>query len=39
MIDTKTNNFLINKEVNENLENIIKKKLFSNGYIFMVLKV
>jgi len=34
MIDLKTDNLLINKEVNENLENIIKKKAFSNGYIF-----
>ena len=34
MIDLKTDNLLINKEVNENLENILKRKLFSNGYIF-----
>ena len=34
MIDLKTDNLLINKEVNENLENILKKKIFSNGYIF-----
>ena len=34
MIDLKTENLLINKEVNENLESILKKKAFSNGYIF-----
>ena len=34
MIDLKTDNLLINKEVNENLENVLKKKAFSNGYIF-----
>jgi len=34
MIDLKTDNFLINKEVNENLENILREKTFSNGYIF-----
>ena len=34
MIDLKTDNLLINKEVNENLESIIKRKAFSNGYIF-----
>ncbi len=34
MIDLKTDNLLINKEVNENLENILKRKVFSNGYIF-----
>ena len=34
MIDLKTHNLLINKEVNENLESILKRKLFSNGYIF-----
>ena len=34
MNDLKTNNFLINKEVNKNLENILKRKVFSNGYIF-----
>ena len=34
MIDHKTDNFLINKEVNENLESILKRKAFSNGYIF-----
>ena len=34
MNDPKTNNFLINKEVNKNLENILKRKVFSNGYIF-----
>ncbi len=34
MIDLKNDNLIINKEVNENLENILKKKVFSNGYIF-----
>ena len=34
MIDLKTDNLLINKEINENLESIIKRKAFSNGYIF-----
>ena len=34
MIDLKNHNLLINKEVNENLESILKRKLFSNGYIF-----
>ena len=34
MIDLKNDNLLINKEVNENLENILKRKVFSNGYIF-----
>ena len=34
MIDLKTENLLINKEVNENLETILKRKAFSNGYIF-----
>ena len=34
MIDLKTNNFLINKEVNANLETILRNKIFSNGYIF-----
>ena len=34
MIDPKTDNLLINKEVNENLESILKRKAFSNGYIF-----
>ena len=34
MNDLKPNNFLINKEVNKNLENILKRKVFSNGYIF-----
>ena len=34
MINFKTENLLINKEVNENLENILKRKAFSNGYIF-----
>ena len=34
MIDFQNKNFLINKEVKTNLGNIIKNKLFSNGYIF-----
>ena len=34
MIDLNNDNLLINKEVNENLENILKRKVFSNGYIF-----
>ena len=34
MIDIKTDNLLINKEVNDNLESILKRKAFSNGYIF-----
>ena len=34
MCKFKTNNFLINVEVNKHLENIIKTKLFANGYIF-----
>ncbi len=34
MIDLKTENLLINKEVNENLEIILNRKAFSNGYIF-----
>ena len=34
MIDFVSDNLLINKEVNENLESILKKKAFSNGYIF-----
>ena len=34
MIHLKNDNLLINKEVNENLENILKRKVFSNGYIF-----
>ncbi len=34
MIDLKTDNLLVNKEVNENLESILKRKAFSNGYIF-----
>ena len=33
-MDFKNDNFLINKEVNENLESILKKKALSNGYIF-----
>ena len=34
MVDFKKNNSLINKEVNQYLESIIKTKLFANGYIF-----
>ena len=34
MIDLKTDSLLINKEVNENLESIIKREVFSNAYIF-----
>ncbi len=34
MIDLKTENLLTHKELNENLENILKRKVFSNGYIF-----
>lgn len=34
MIDLKIDNLLINQEVNQNLESILKRKLFSNGYIF-----
>ena len=34
MIDLKTDNLLINKEVNENLKNRLNKKALSNGYIF-----
>lgn len=34
MIDLKNDNIFINKEVNENLENILNRKVFSNGYIF-----
>ena len=34
MIDLHNDNLLINQEVHENLKNIIKTKLFSNGYIF-----
>lgn len=34
MIDIKTDNLLINKEVNENLESILKRKAFSNAYVF-----
>ena len=34
MIEIKYNNFLLNEEVNKYLQNIIKKKSFSNGYIF-----
>ena len=34
MFNTKANNFLVNKEVNNLLEKIILKKSFANGYIF-----
>ena len=34
MIEVKKNNFLFNEEVNTCLNNIIKRKSFSNGYIF-----
>ncbi len=34
MINIKTDNLFINKEANENLENILRRKAFSNGYIF-----
>jgi len=34
MIEVKKNNFFLNEEVNTCLNNIIKKKLFANGYIF-----
>ena len=34
MIEVKKNNFLLNEEVNTCLNNIIKNKSFSNGYIF-----
>ncbi len=34
MCKLKTNNFLINLEVNKYLESIIQNKLFANGYIF-----
>ena len=34
MIEIKKNNFLLNKEVNNCLSNIISKKSFANGYIF-----
>ena len=34
MIELTNENFLINKEVNERLESIVEKKVFSNGYIF-----
>ena len=32
--EEKKNNFLFNEEVNSCLDNIIKSKLFANGYIF-----
>ncbi len=34
MINLKNDNLLINQEVKENLENILIRKVFSNGYIF-----
>ena len=34
MIEVKKNNFLLNEEVNNCLNNIIQKKSFANGYIF-----
>ena len=34
MINLTNDNLLINKEVNKSLENILKRKVFSNGYIF-----
>ena len=34
MIDLKTDNFLSNTDINQNLANIIKRQEFSNGYIF-----
>ena len=34
MIEVKKNNFFLNKEVNNYLNNIIKNKSFANGYIF-----
>ena len=34
MIEVKKNNFFLNEEVNACLNNIIKNKLFANGYIF-----
>ncbi|MBO8216463.1 DNA polymerase III subunit delta' [Prochlorococcus marinus] len=34
MIEVKKNNFFLNEEVNTCLNNIIKNKLFANGYIF-----
>ena len=34
MIEVKKNNFLLSKEVNNCLNNIIRKKSFANGYIF-----
>ena len=34
MIDSKINNFLIHEEINQYLENVLKKNSFSNGYIF-----
>ena len=34
MIEVKKNNFFLNEEVNNCLNNIIKNKSFANGYIF-----
>ena len=34
MFDLKKDNFLINKDINKRLENIVKNRVFSNGYIF-----
>ena len=34
MIDLKNDDLLINEEVNNNLENILTRKIFANGYIF-----
>ena len=34
MIELASNNLVINKEVNKILNNIVKSKTFSNGYIF-----
>ena len=34
MIEIKKNNFFLNEEVNNRLNNIIKEKSFANGYIF-----
>ena len=34
MIDFKTDNFLINEEVDKIIKSILKSKVFSNGYIF-----
>ncbi len=34
MLDIKDKNYFLNKKIFQNLENIIKKKLYVNGYIF-----